>query len=387
MRKASSARGARSGRLPRSLLLLTLVVVAAIAGVVLMRVRTQHRVSVQSQQKQQEAEAGPKVFVAPVQLTPPARDVTLPGEVRPFFLSTLYAKIPGYLKDIRVDKGDVVKAGELLATIESPETDREIPGARTDLAVKRRLHRRLRQMLPDGFVSPQEVENAQGSMNLAQSTFDSWRALQQYETVTAPFDGLITGRYVDPGALIPAARSATESSMPIVDIAQVDRVRIAVYVGQDVSGIVGSGTPVTIVQDSPPRFSVDSAVTRTAGTVDPRSRMMLCEIWLDNRKHELQPGTFVRVTLHLQAPRVTTIPSNSLLVRNNVQLAAVVQGRKVHFAKIRPGINDGVHLEVLDGLQAGEAVAVSLPADLEDGAAIQPVPQPQSPSAEPSGTQ
>jgi RND family efflux transporter MFP subunit len=208
--------------------------------------------------------------------------------------------------------------------------------------------------------------------------------LQNYETVTAPFDGLITGRYVDPGALIPAAKAATESSMPIVDIAQVDRVRIAVYVGQDVSGIVGAGTPATIVQDSPPRFRVDSAVTRTAGAVDPRSRMMLCEIWLDNGKHEFQPGTFVRVTLHLKAPPVATIPSESLFVRQNVRLAAVVRGRKVHFTKVRPGIDDGTHIEVLDGLQPGEEVAVSLPADVEDGASIQPVPQPPASVSEPS---
>lgn len=362
--------------------MLAFVVLLALGGMILLRVRNAHRTAAEGHEKEEVADTGPKVFVAPVQLTPPQRDMTLPGEVRPFFLSTLYAKIPGYLKDIRVDKGDTVKAGELLATIESPETDREILGARSDLIVKKRLHTRLLEILPGGFVSPQEVENAQSSLDLAQSNYDRWRVLQQYETVTAPFDGLIAGRYVDPGALIPAARAATESAMPIVDIAQVDRVRIAVYVGQDASGLVGSGTPVTIVQDSPPRFSVESAVTRTAGTVDPRSRMMLAEIWLDNRNHELQPGTFVRVTLHLKAPQVTTIPTESIFVRNNVRLAAVVQGRRVRFAKIRPGIDDGVHVEVLEGLRAGEEVAVNLPADLNDGATIQPVTRPQSPGTQ-----
>ncbi len=144
---------AQSQRYPRSLFLLAFLLLVAVAGVILMRVHMNHRVSRMGSEKVQAAEAGPKVFVAPVQETPPERDITLPGEVRAFFLSTLYAKIPGYLKDIRVDKGDTVKAGELLAIIESPETDREILGAQTDLVVKRRWHKRLREMLP-GYVSP-----------------------------------------------------------------------------------------------------------------------------------------------------------------------------------------------------------------------------------------
>jgi RND family efflux transporter MFP subunit len=370
-------------RPPKTLLLIGVLVLLAGVGVLLLHLRNDHRVQHQARANEERADKGPRVFVTKVVAVPPHRDVSLPAEVRAFFTSTVYAKIPGYLKEMRVDKGDRVQANQILAIIESPETDAQYLGAVSDLRRKGLLHTRLRQLLPGQYVSAQEVADARGAADLARSVRDHLKVLREYEVVRAPFTGLITGRYVDPGALIPAPISATESAMPLVDIADLSRVRIAVYVSQDVSDSVHAGTPVTITQDGRPDLQLSTTITRAAGAVDPRSRMMLCEVWIENEKLRLQAGTFARVTLHLETPPTPTVPDEAVFTRNGVQFVAIVEGNKVHLVQVKLGVDDGITVQVLEGLKAGDIVALNLRADIEDEGVIQAVPR--KPRSDPAG--
>ncbi len=133
---------------------------------------------------------------------------------------------------------------------------------------------------------------------MARATLAQARALQSYEILRAPFAGTITARYVDPGALVPAATGSTQSAAPLVDIADLHRLRILVFVQQDAAPFIHAGDSVRIAVDQQPDLVLDAPVSRCAAALDPRSRTMLCEIWIDN-DHRLYPGTFVHVTLHL----------------------------------------------------------------------------------------
>jgi RND family efflux transporter MFP subunit len=375
-------RRAHPGTLVAMILLLLLV---CGIGVLLLRHRRFQREEHQRNVQVSRVEKGPKVFVAPVLPTPPIRDLTLPSEVRAYNQSTLYAKTAGFLNEIRVDKGSVVKAGQVLARVSSPETDRLVANARATYLNKARFYKRQQELVRKHYISDQDLENALYAMDEAKALLDQQLALQAYQIIRAPFDGTITGRYVDPGALIPTAADSTTGSQPVVDIADLGRLRIALFVSQDVAPFVDTNTEATIVQDERPELKIEAKVTLVSGALDPRSRTMLCEVWLDNKKYGLQPGTFVHVTLHVHVPPLPTIPSDGIFVRSGATMAAVVQDNKVSFRKVQTGIDDGTHVQVKTGLQPGQVVALSVPADLAEGGAIQPVPQP-SPKGKASGS-
>jgi RND family efflux transporter MFP subunit len=346
------------------------------AGVLWLHHRRNRRVSEQRRHQQDVVERGPRIFVAPVTASPPVREVTLPSDVRAFYQSTLYAKVPGYLASIPVDKGDEVREGDLLARIESPETDQNVANARATAINAERFSRRKKQLVKQRFVAQQDYETARAEALSAEAQLQMEIALQAYETIRAPFSGTVTGRYVDPGALLPAGTASTLGAQPIVDLADLSHLRIAVFVGQDVAPFVNELTTATISQDERPDLKIDATLTRTSGALDPRSRTMLCEIWLDNSRYHLQPGTFVHVTLHVKVPPSPTVPSEALFLRNNTTMAAVVRDDEVHFVQVQPGIDDGTRAQVRTGLSVGETVALNVPADLADGTRIQPVPRP-----------
>src|SRR5262249_22547805 len=147
-----------------------------------------------------------------------------------------------------------------------------------------------------------------------------------------------------------------------------------VFVQQDVAPFLRVGDPVTIVVDQRPDLKITAPVTLFAKSLDPRSRTMLCEIWLDNQ-WRLYPGTFVHVTLHVQAPTVPVVSSSALLLHDNKPALGVVREGHVHFVPVKLGIDDGKTVQILEGVKAGELVALDLPAEISDGAVIQPVPE------------
>ena len=322
----------------------------------------------------EQVDRGPKLQVVKVGISPGARTVTLPGDVRPFLQATLYAKTPGYLRTLSVDKGDAVKKDQRVGVIESPETDQQVAAARADLAVKQRFADRARRLAPSGVVAQQELERAEGDLDAARAGLARVRALQGYQSLRAPFDGVVTQRFVDPGALLQAA-------VPILEIADATRIKVSVNVGQDAAPFVRIGDPVTLVVDERPDLQVEGTVTRVATALDTRSRTMSCEVWLDNRETKILPGTFVHATLHLKAPSLPTLPTEALFQRGPDLLVAVVENERATLRKVVPGLNDGRSVQVRSGLVGGEVVALNFPSELPDGAAVQPLLR-KTPSAD-----
>jgi membrane fusion protein (multidrug efflux system) len=352
------------------------VVVVVVAGLAagLMALHHRHRLKAEAQRRGQEVDRGPRIFVAEVELQPGAREVTLPADVRGFFQATVYAKVSGYVRSIAVDKGDLVKKGQLLGVLESPEVDQQVAAAEADLLIKKRTAERYQQLVAKDFVSTQDYETARAQYGVAQATLEQARAMQRYETLRAPFAGTVTARYVDPGALVPAATGSTESALPLVDLADLKRLRIVAFVQQDLAPFLREGDPVTIAVDQRPDLKIKAAVTRFAKSLDPRTRAMLCEIWLDNTYH-LYPGTFVHVTFQLKTPRLPVVSSSALLVHDDKPAVAVVRDERVRFTSVRPGLDDGKTVQILAGLQAGERVALNLPAEIGDGAPVRATEQ------------
>jgi membrane fusion protein (multidrug efflux system) len=349
------------------------LVVLAILGVVALRV---HRAHVEDRERRSlrgETALGPRVRVTRVQMTKGDRVVTLPGDVHAYNQSTLYAKVSGYVKDIHVNRGDHVKADQVLATIWSPETEEDVRTAESSATIAQITARRIEGLEPVGVASMQDRDNAVAQRRISQSGLGRARALLQYTVVKAPFDGVVTARYVDPGALVPAATASTQSLLPIVDVADLDTLRIFVYVGQDVAPFVHPGDAVDIWQDELPDRHIPAKVTYTTGALDPRTRTMQVEVDLDNRGIGMLPGTFAHVGLHVTEPTSPLISSEAFVIRDGKTMAPEIRGGKVHYADIDLGYDDGRGVRVLRGLAGGETVGLNVPVEVGEGDTVQPV--------------
>jgi RND family efflux transporter MFP subunit len=354
-----------------------LILLLAAASVVYFRL---HRSSVESSERghlERQQARGLYIQVTRVETTPPQRTVTLPGDVHGFQEATLYAKISGYVRDVRVERGQRVKRGDLLATIESPETVKEVAQALHDARISQINAERAQRLEPSGVVAKQEMQNAVAQARIAQAALGRAQAMLQYTQVRAPFDGVISARFVDPGALLPAATGSTQSALPVVAVADVGRLRIFVYAGQDVAPFVRPGDAVTLWQDEL-RRRIPAKVTFTTGALDPRSRTMQVEIDLDNRSWGMLPGTFAHVDLTIAEPPTPVAPDGAVVIRDGRTMVALVQDDRVHYVPVELGYNDGRQVRVLHGLNGGETIGLDVPVQVQEGEAVQPVPHQQA---------
>jgi RND family efflux transporter MFP subunit len=353
---------------------LTLVIVAAVllsvAGAVLLGLARHRREASERARLARVAAAGPEVRVARVQSGSGEREVSLPADVRAFWQTTIFAKVTGYLQDLHVDKGDRVRKGDVIARISSPETDQQVRQARSRLENRRRIAARTRPLAANGAVSTEELEQANTDLKVAEAELRRVLALQEYEVLRAPFDGIVTARYVDPGALL----SGSGTGQPVIDLADPTRTRLQVYVGQDLAPFVRRGDPGEITVDQHPDLRVGATVQRIADALDPRTRSMLVELWPDEgTSFRLVPGMFVHANLRVQVPSLPSVPAEALVARGErLQVAQVVDGR-LHFVDVEPGLNDGKTVQIRRGLETGEVVALSPPSDLGEGAPVRPV--------------
>ncbi|MCL2448130.1 MAG: efflux RND transporter periplasmic adaptor subunit [Polyangiaceae bacterium] len=327
------------------------------------------------------AARGLLVSVTRVETTAAHRSVTLPGDVRGYEQTTLYAKVSGYVRSISVERGQKVEKGELLAVIDSPETERDVESARRSAEIAHINAERADRLAPSGVVAAQDRDNAVANAHIATQGLGRAIAVQDYTNVRAPFEGVVSARYVDPGALVPAATGATQSAMPIVDLVRVDTLRIFVYVGQDVAPFVKTGDPVTITQDELPSRRIPSKVTYVSGALDVRTRTMQVETDLDNGPWQLQPGTLVHVVLQVQQDAPSPfVPDEAIVIRDGKTTVARVDGDRVHYVQVDLGFNDGRKVRVLRGLSGGETVAVDIPVEVQENDVIQPTLQPSRPT-------
>jgi RND family efflux transporter MFP subunit len=351
------------------------LIIVALGALVILYV---HRVSVEKRAiaaRQKAVARGPTVLVKKVLAGGGARHISLPGEARPFLSTTVYAKVPGFLRDIRTDKGRRVQKGQLLAVVWSPESNQDVIAAETDLNLRQKVAARADMLAQTGVLSRQDREIADAQLNTSAAALRRTRDIQSYQLIRSPFAGLVTARYADPGALIPAATGSTQAAQPIVDIADTDRLRITVYLGQDAAPSIHVGDKATIWTDDQPNRKLTAQISLASGQLAPSTRTMLTELWFDNRAARILPGTFVHVELDVSEPPIATVPNAAIIVRAGHVRAAVVEGNKIHIVPIEIGASDGNRTQVTQGLKAGELVANDLPAELGDGAVIQPMVQ------------
>lgn len=323
-----------------------------------------------------EANLGVRVLTAVVQRNGGSRTITLPGELRPLHQATLYAKVAGYLKALHVDKGDTVRHGQLLARIASPETDQQLRQAEADLQLKSQKQRRLSGLVHSGIVSQQEMDEADAALAGARAEVARLTSLRGYEALEAPFDGVVTARYVDPGALLSAGTSSTSAAQPILELQQMQTVRIFVYLAQRQAAYVRDGDRAVVKSPDVPGLNLDAKVTRTARAIDPRTRTMLVEVDVDNSDGKLTPGMFVGVTLTVATPPALEVPTDAVFLRRGVTHVMVVERGVAHARAIEAGADDGRFVEVLAGLQEGEVVGLHVGDDVSEGVAVRAIEQP-----------
>ena len=321
-----------------------------------------------------ETAKGPRVQVVTVGKSAELRDVRLLGDARPFTTATLFSKVAGYLKTVNVDKGDQVKAGQVLAELDSAETDALYEAAQADLANKRRLADRDKDLLTRGNVALQTQQQSETNLRMAEQAVRNLGTLKSYETIRAPFDGTVTARYADPGAMMPAATTNQSTSLPVVTLSDNSKLRVAVYIEQLDAPYVHIGDPVDVTDASDPTRIVHASISRTAGALDPKTRTLLAEIDIDNSKNFLVGGAFVYANLHLKVQSLPQMPVSALVVRGGENfVASVGDDGMITFRKVKLAGTDGANITLLDGAKPGDRVAINVPNEVGDGSRIQPV--------------
>jgi membrane fusion protein, multidrug efflux system len=328
------------------------------------------KVETESDQRIKELKEGPVVKTVIASYNSGNKELVLIGEARPYQTATLYAKISGYLEKINVDKGDKVTEGEELAYVDNPEIDQQYNSAISDLENKKKIAERDKKLLEKKFIAQEEVDAAETDVDMAAATVKSLEEQQQYKYLKAPFSGTITARYVDPGALIQNADNSQTSSQPVVTMAELGRLRIYIYVEQRDAASMNTGDTVEITLTERPDVHIKANITRIAGELDEHTRMMLCEIDIENKDNAIVPGSYVQVHVALPAMekgKTITIPSTALVIhKDKTMVATVDKDSTLHFKEITILHNTGEKVS-LSGIAEGERVALSVGESLLEG--------------------
>jgi len=349
--------------------------ILAIAGVLAMALTSSSRAREEAATRTRTLSLGPHVRVVPVERGSGSKELVLQGEAQAYASVTLYAKISGYLRSIKVDKGDRVRKDQVIAVLESPELDQQVLAARADARNKEVMAKRARALVGSGVVSQQDHDSAIAGSEIADATLQALLKQQDYEVLRAPFDGTVTARFADDGALLQSATNAQTSALPVVTVAQVNRLRVYAYVNQSDAAFIRDGDQAVVRTPERPNASLVARVARRSQALDPRTRTMLVEVDLDNRDGLIVPGSFVSVTLRIPGPPLVQVPAAALVLRGNRTFVAVVTpDDRIRFQPVRILDHDGVRARVLEGLEGSERVALNLGEDVEDGGRVQPVP-------------
>jgi RND family efflux transporter MFP subunit len=330
-----------------------------------------------------EYAAMPTVAVAPAQSAPAEEEIVLPGTVQAEYDTPIYARTSGYVKRWYTDIGARVEAGDLLAEIDSPEVDRQLRQARAELLTARANYRvaeataqRVHALLPTESVSAQDDDQASSDAAakaaLVASNEANVERLEQlvaFERVVAPYDGIVTARETDIGALINAGSG---NGPELFRVADIRKLRIYVQVPQSYAPRVRPGVGVELRFPEYPGRAFDAKLVRTANAIEPRARTLLIELEADNGKGELLPGGYTDV--HFKLPGLdqgVRISANALLFRaEGPRVATVEPDGHVALHEITLGRDFGTVIEVATGLKAGDAVILNPPASLEPGAVV-----------------
>ena len=339
----------------------------------------------------------PAVAVAKVDRGHLKQTLTVSAEFHPYEQVSLHAKVAGYLQSISVDMGDHVKEGQTIAQLDVPElrndlekdtasfhaSEEEKKRAEAIYAETHLACDRLMVVAKDHpkLIAQQQVDEAQakdrnaaGAVGAAQqhieecgAALDKTRTMLSYTTITAPFEGTITRRYADPGALIQAGTSSSTLTTPIVDIAEDTRLRLVFPVPESAVAQVKIGAPVQ-VSISSLNETFDTTISRFSGKVDHATRTMSTEADVENRDGHLKPGVYASATLVLQTREdVVAVPVEAISVGEKASVFVVDRNNLIENRPIKLGLQTPTRAEVLEGLRPGDLVVIGSRAGIEPG--------------------
>ncbi|MGH9684098.1 MAG: efflux RND transporter periplasmic adaptor subunit [Candidatus Acidiferrales bacterium] len=384
--------GPKSGRGWWIALLALVIIVAIVIAGVIPRLKARAALRVETNDL-----AIPTVSVIHPKRGAPQQEIVLPGNIQAFIDSPIYARTNGYLKKWYTDIGAHVKAGELLAEIETPEVDQQLQQARADLNTAEANYRlsqitatRYQDLKNTDSVAKQDVDNAIGDFESkkamvasAQANVKRLQETQSFQKIYAPFDGVITARNTDIGDLIDAGASGG-TTKELFHIASTRTLRVYINVPQQYSQAAKPGLTAELTLPEFPGRQFKGKLVRTADSIDQASRTLLVEVDVNNPDGELLPGAYTEVHLKLptEAPAYI-LPVNALIFRSQgLQVGTVENGDRAELKSIVLGHDYGNEVEVVSGLADNDAVIVNPPDSLVAGEKVRVVQsQPNGESA------
>jgi RND family efflux transporter MFP subunit len=310
-------------------------------------------------------------------------DLVLPGNVQAWSDAPIYARTSGYLKRRLVDIGDAVKAGQVLAEIDAPEVDQQLRQAEADLSVSEATSKvaqstaeRYKQLLATKSVAPQDAEDRIGdglaktaAVASARANVQRLRDLQNFARVTAPFDGVVTARNTDVGALVVAGGA---SGQALFHVSSTKKLRVYVETPESLAGGISPGLKAELHFTAQPGKTFAAKVTSTSTAISASTRTLLTQLEVDNASGTLLPGAYAEV--HFKLPtRVDTlrVPGNALLFRaDGLSVATVDAHDTLQIKTITQGRDFGKEVEVLSGLQASDRIILNPPDSALNGTPV-----------------
>jgi RND family efflux transporter MFP subunit len=361
---------ARLGARGRIAILVAAAAVAALAFLIYSGIHSRAVAESRLKQRTEEAAILTVAVVFPREGAP-TQEIVLPGNTQAFSDAPIYARTSGYLKHWYFDIGAHVQKGQLLAEIETPEIDQQLQQAQADLDtaqanlnIAKITASRWQDLVSTGSVSQQETDQAVSNLSAVKAGAESSAAnvrrleqLQSFEKVYAPFDGIITARNTDIGALIDAG--ANTQPRELFHIAAIRTLRLYVAVPEVYSRAARAGAQAALTLDEFPGQTFHGTLVRNANSIDIASRTLLVEVDVDNPAGQLLPGAYVFV--HLKLPdetRSVTIPSNTLIFRKEGLQVGLIRDGKAELVPVKISRDYGNSVEIVSGLQPTDAVIV-----------------------------
>ena len=327
----------------------------------------------------------PAVSVVSPKQTAAAEEIILPGNVQPFITSPIYSRTNGYLKKWYFDIGAHVKQGQLLAVVDTPEVDQQLQQslsnlntAKANLTLAEITKNRYEGLLKKNAVSQQDADNAVGTYNANKAIVDAnqanvkqLEALQSFEKIYAPFDGIVTARNTDIGDLINSGSSSTART-DLFHISQPDKLRVYVNVPEEYSQGIKVGMTADLSLAEFPGRKFQGKLVRTAEAINATTRTLLIEIEVDNPSGTLLTGSYAEV--HLKVPTQAStllLPVNTLIFRSEGLRVGVVKDGKVVLTALTPGRDFGNQIEIVSGLKPDDQVIINPPDSLVSGQQVQ----------------
>jgi RND family efflux transporter MFP subunit len=362
----------------------TILLVVAI-GAAIWGVTTRTRALAVVTQETREM-AVPTVSATTPQQAAPQQEIVLPGTMQAFADAAVYARVNGYLKRWTADIGARVKKGQLLAEIDTPELDQQLMQARADLATAEANARlaqttadRYRDLIKSDSVSRQDLDNANGNLEAKEAAVESARAnvkrleqLQAFRRIEAPFDGVVTARNTDIGALIDSGSNAKE----LFHVASMNKLRVFINVPEVYSRAATPGLKADLTLKEFPDKRFTGTLVRTSNAIDVASRTLLTEIDIDNASGQLLAGSYAEVHLKLPTPATTMkLPVDAVIFKaDGLQVATLDAANRVKLIPVTTGRDFGDSVEIVSGLTGRERVVLNPPDSLTDGQTVRVAP-------------